>query len=246
MAKHVPRIYCEKALTPGARLRLPDEASHHLMHVLRLKTGAELTLFDGRGGEYAATLESAGKQGVDATVGAHRPVNRESGLRMTLAQGISRGERMDYSIQKAVELGVDAIVPLQTERSVGLAGERQDKKLRHWQSIARSAAEQSGRDRVPEVRPMQEFGAWLATVDATALRLVLDPAGDDGLRALSLQGNSVILLAGPEGGLTDDEICAATHTGFIGLRMGPRVLRTETAGMAAIAAIQTLWGDLGG
>ena len=176
----------------------------------------------------------------------HHPVDRESRLDVTLAQCVSKGDRMDYTIQKAVELGVSRIAPLLSERSVvKLDAERWDKKLEHWQGVIASACEQSGRVRLPTLLPVQKLGAWLAepTTESTMLKLTLAPTASAALRDLPSPA-AACLLIGPEGGLSDGEIAHSAQAGFVGLRLGPRVLRTETAGVAALAAMQALWGDL--
>lgn len=259
MSKHVPRIFCTDPLTTGGRQRLSGDIAHHLLHVLRLKPGAALRLFDGSGGEYTAELVAAHKDHAEAAIGAHQILQRESPLRLTLGQAISRGERMDYTIQKAVELGVSVIQPLQTERSLaGLESQRRQKKLHHWQEIARGAAEQSGRDRVPPVAVPVPLERWLDSLafrrgtvaDATVfprearINLLLDPQANRGLRDLDRSAD-LCLLSGPEGGLSTAELERAKQAGFVGIRLGPRVLRTETAAIACLAALQTLWGDLG-
>ncbi|MDP3294460.1 MAG: 16S rRNA (uracil(1498)-N(3))-methyltransferase [Nevskia sp.] len=238
------RIHIPVPLTVGTSLDLPDDAARHVAQVLRMKVGEPLTLFNGDGGEYAATITATGRRDVSVSVDRFDPVDRESRLAITLAQCVSKGERMDYTVQKAVELGVTRILPLLSERSVvKLDAERWDKKLEHWRGIATSACEQSGRTRLPEVAAVQKLDAWLASSDQ-ALRLVLAPTESVSLRSLAGATN-IALLIGPEGGLSDHEIAAARRAGCIGIGLGPRVLRTETAGVAALAALQLLWGDLG-
>lgn len=238
------RIHIPVPLTVGTSLDLPDEAARHVAQVLRMKVGEPLTLFNGNGGEYAATITAAGRREVTVNVDSFEPIDRESRLDITLAQCVSKGERMDYTVQKAVELGVTRILPLLSERSVvKLDAERWDKKLEHWRGIAVSACEQSGRTRLPEVLPVQKLDTWLASSDQ-ALRLVLAPTESVSLRSLPAASH-IALLIGPEGGLSDKEIAAARRAGCIGIGLGPRVLRTETAGVAALAALQLLWGDLG-
>jgi 16S rRNA (uracil1498-N3)-methyltransferase len=245
MAKHVPRIYCDIPLAEGVRARLGEEVAHHLLRVLRLKPGADLILFDGRGGEYAGTLAASGKNWIEAETGARRAVQRESSLRITLGQAVSRGERMDYTLQKAVELGVQAIQPLDTERSLARTdATRQDKKLRHWREVVQAAARQSGRECLPAVQPVLPLAQWLAALPAGGLKLLLDPQAETGLASLSPAAEAW-LLSGPEGGLSAREVEAAAQSGFTGIRLGPRILRTETAAVACLAALQTLWGDLG-
>jgi 16S rRNA (uracil1498-N3)-methyltransferase len=212
--------------------------------VLRLAAGDAVIAFDGRGNEYAALIERIGKSGVTLTLGEPQSVDRESSLEVTLAQGISSGERMDYTVQKAVELGVTAIQPLASERSiVRLSAERAAKRVAHWQGIAVAACEQSGRNRVPEVLPVASVTGWLAQVPSDALRLTLSPNAESTLQELERPQGSIALLVGPEGGLSPRERDDARAAGFSGLKLGPRVLRTETAALAALAAMQALWGD---
>lgn len=238
------RIHVPLPLAAGTSLDLPDEAARHVAQVLRMRVGEPLVLFNGEGGEYQATITATGRRDVAVSIDSFDPVDRESRLDITLVQCVSKGERMDYTVQKAVELGVSHILPLLSERSVvKLDAERWDKKLEHWRGIAASACEQSGRTRLPEVAPVQKLDAWLATRDA-ALRLVLAPTESVSLKALP-PAASIALLIGPEGGLSDNEIAAARRAGCVGIGLGPRVLRTETAGVAALAALQLLWGDLG-
>lgn len=246
MTASVPRLYVPASWQVGDRVPLPEPAFRHLVQVLRAQCGDPVILFDGRGGEYAARLDHVGRRA--ASVLIERAVAgdaRESALQLTLAQAVSKGERMDYSLQKAVELGVSAIQPLLTERSVvKLDAERWDRKLGHWQGVVDGACEQSGRTRVPRVEPVLRLAAWLDQPRRAQLCLTLAPTATSGLRDLPPAG-SVCLLAGPEGGLSDAEIALAQSRGFIAIRLGPRILRTETAGVAALAAIQALWGDLG-
>lgn len=243
----IPRIHLSQTLAPGARLALDETASGHLLRVLRLKPGAALILFNGDGGEYEATLAAVENRAAVVNVGQSVATGRESPLAITLAQGISRGERMDYTLQKSVELGVARIVPLETEFSqVRLAGERLERRRQHWQGVIASAVEQCGRTRLPELASVSPLAGWLASDTDIGLRLVLDPAGDVTLSQLvAPTEGAVTLLVGPEGGLSDHEIARARHAGYRGLRLGPRILRTETAGIAALAALQAAWGDLG-
>lgn len=239
-----PRFYVEAALAPGACIALPEAVARHALGALRLKPGAAVVLFNGDGGEYVGVLEAKGKT-VWVDCGERQTPQRESPLEIWLAQGISAGERMDYTIQKAVELGVAGIVPLAMRRSVvKLDGERAEKRRRHWQGIAVSACEQSGRNRVPEVRPLAGFTSWLAEVKSEdATRFLLDPEGGSRLAELARPGGRVWLLAGPEGGFDPEEAELARLAGFRPLRLGPRILRTETAALAAMAAMQAVWGD---
>lgn len=240
-----PRIYiADVELHAAATLRLPDPAFRHLVQVLRLRVGERFIAFDGCGGEFAAQLSDVGKREATATLGERISIERESSLDLTLAQCVSKGDRMDYTVQKAVELGVTRIVPLVSSRSVvKLDAERWDKKLDHWRGVVVSACEQSGRTRVPTLVDVQPLASWLPTAAATSTCLTLDPLATQALRALSAPTGPVTLLVGPEGGLSEVELRRAADAGFIGLRMGPRILRTETAGVAALAALQALWGD---
>lgn len=240
----IPRIYHPGALASGERICLDDSAANHVVRVLRLRPGATLRLFNGEGGEYVATLSDIGKRHVEVTIGPHHAIEVESPLAITLAQGVAKGERMDYVVQKAVELGVARIVPVISEHcAVNLSSDRQDKRLRHWQAVAISACEQCGRNTVPQIVAPVPLDTWLARTD-DALRLVLDPRAEAGMAHLKPTGSALTLLIGPEGGLSDGEITRATAHGYCGIRLGPRILRTETATVAAITLVQARWGDL--
>lgn len=243
----IPRLYVPLLLQVGTEVVLPAATSHHVCRVLRLPVGAELVLFDGNGGEFAGRLATVTRQQATVRVTAHRPGDVEASLVVRLVQGVSRGERMDYTLQKAVELGVAVIQPVISERSVvALTGERLQRRWAHWQGIVIGACEQCGRNRLPVLREPLPLADWLATDAVPAeLKLVLDPAAPTALRHLPHPPDRVTLLIGPEGGLSEGEIASATAAGFIGVRLGPRILRTETAGVAALAALQVLWGDLG-
>jgi 16S rRNA (uracil1498-N3)-methyltransferase len=243
-AKPLPRLYLPGDIPAHGVCVVSAEQSHHLAHVLRLAAGDAVIAFDGRGREYPAAIERIGKNGVTLTVGDPRTVDRESPLAVILAQGISSGDRMDYTVQKAVELGVHAIQPLAAERSVvRLDRDRAAKRVAHWQAVVVSACEQCGRNRVPQVLPVVALGTWLGAVPTDALRFTLTPGASTRLAELERPRGAVILLAGPEGGLSPREHESAVMTGFTPVRLGPRVLRTETAAVAALAAMQTLWGD---
>ena len=240
------RVHIPQPLAPGALITLPETAAAHLTRVLRLGVGDACVAFNGDGHDYAAVLESIGKREVRLRVGEATPVERESPLRITLLQGVAKGEKMDLILQKATELGVQAIVPVWSQRSdVKLDGERAAKRLEHWRGVVAAGCEQSGRAVVPTVAAAVTLQAALASLEAHAARLMLDPVGEDSSRSLTLSSNdSVCIAVGPEGGwspLDRDQLQAA---GFTGLRLGPRVLRTETAGLAAIAALQARFGDL--
>lgn len=241
-----PRFYCREALAPGAHVELPEPVARHAVRVLRLPPGAGIVLFDGRGGEYPARIERIERERVVAAVGAWNGVERESPLAVTLVQALQAGEKMDFTIQKAVELGVAEIVPIESRRSVTrLAGERAAKRVAHWQGVAAAACEQCGRNRVPMVAPVESLERWLARPADGALRLMLAPGAEVALAELPPAGR-VQLLIGAEGGLDAQEVIAAQQVGFRAVALGPRILRTETAGLAALAAMQALWGDFKG
>ena len=241
------RVYVPDPLVAGASVWVADSAANHITRVLRLARGAALTVFDGRGGEYDATIAELRKDRVRLGVGDWRGIERESPLCMTLAQGVARGERMDLVVQKATELGVSAIVPVLTERTVvRLTAAAAEQRLRHWRAVAIAACEQCGRNALPEISAPVDFADLLAAHAAAsaATRLVLSPAGGLRVRDLRPAGTGVTLLIGPEGGLAEAEHEAALAAGFLALNLGPRILRTETAALAALAAIQQQHGDL--
>jgi 16S rRNA (uracil1498-N3)-methyltransferase len=238
------RLYCDLALSPGAEIVLPEAAARHAVTVLRLQTGATLTLFNGAGGEYRASLIGVSKREARVRLTEFHAAERESPLQTTLALGISSGERMEYSLQKATELGVSAIQPLATERSlVKLAGERADRRLQHWQQVVIAACEQCGRNRVPRVAPVQTLFAYLAGVERKRRLLLLSPDAATPLKQVPRSAD-IVLLVGAEGGLAPSEYQAAAASGFEPVTLGPRILRTETAPLAALAVLQALWGDL--
>ena len=242
----IPRLCVFEPLAAGAEIVLPEQAGEHVARVLRLERGHPLVLFNGDGREYRAEISQLAKRAVSARVlDAGTPQNRESPLALTLAQGVARGEKMDLILQKATELGVARIVPLITGRTeVKLDAERTGRRLAHWQAVIAGACEQSGRSVLPVLEAPVRLANWAAGLDARAgLRLALDPLGDLSPRTLpTLQ--AVTLVVGPEGGLSDQDMAMLDQADFHGLRLGPRILRTETAGLAAIAALQTLHGDL--
>jgi 16S rRNA (uracil1498-N3)-methyltransferase len=240
----IPRIFHPAPLTANSRVALEDNAARHVGRVLRLNTGDELILFDGNGGEYQACIIELNKRELWVQCRDRREVSCESPLQLTLAQGISKGERMDYTIQKAVELGISRIVPIDTERSVvNLRGERLNKRMEHWRGVIISACEQCGRNTLPQLLPLVTLQEWLQQ-PLEGNGLVLDHRASAGISSLALQGAPCTLLIGPEGGLTEKEQSRALAAGYCGLRLGPRVLRTETAALTALAAIQSRWGDL--
>ena len=241
----IPRIFTDSPLAVGSQCQLDDNAANHVGRVLRMQAGQALLLFNGDGQDYRATLTEAGKKHVQVAVTEAAENETESSLRVVLAQTLSKGDRMDYAVQKAVEMGVSEIVPLTTERcDVKLKGDREDKRLRHWQQVAISAAEQCGRARVPDIQPVMTVQQWLEHARACDLRLVLHHRTERSLNTLE-KPSSIALMIGPEGGLTAEEIALAEDNGFLPVALGPRVLRTETAPVAAIALCQWLWGDIG-
>jgi 16S rRNA (uracil1498-N3)-methyltransferase len=235
----VPRLYVEAELHPRARLDLPENAAHHAVRVLRLRDGDAVVLFDGRGGEYEARLAMPGRGRVLAETGARSDPARESPLEILLLQAVSSSDKMDFTIQKAVELGVAAIQPAFSEKSVvRLSGEREAKKLLHWRRIAIAACEQCGRNRIPEVREpvlLERFTAPAGT------NILLSPAGSGTLAGFTK--GPLTVAAGPEAGFSDAEEHRLLRAGFTAVRLGPRVLRTETAALAALAALNALAGD---
>ena len=240
------RLYFPGEIADHGECHVAAAQAHHVIHVLRLQAGAPLTLFDGLGFEYSALIKRIDKSGLTLTVSERREVSRESPLNVVLAQGISSGERMDYTVQKCVELGITTIQPLITQRSVvRLSSERAGKRVAHWQAIAASACEQCGRNLLPAVLPVQPLMKWLGA-PANSARYLLSPHAATRLRELKrpqTTGGAVTLLVGPEGGWNPDETAAALLAGFTALTVGPRVLRTETAAVAALAAMQAVWGD---
>ena len=240
----ITRLHLDTDLRVGAELELNDRGAHHVARVLRMKPGAALQLFDGHGQEVLSRLLDVGRRRVVVRIESLIQHDVESPLRLFLGQGISRGERMDFTLQKSVELGVSAIVPLWTEHSqVQLDAARLAKRMDHWHGVVVSACEQSGRNILPTLLPPMSLQDWVGERAPGDLGLLMDPEQDQGLGALNTPAGAVRLLVGPEGGLSARECACARQAGFTGIRMGPRVLRTETAGLAALAALQTLWGD---
>lgn len=240
----VTRIHVPDALKADGEIVLPAQAGQHLVRVLRLDVGAPFVIFDGNGGEYAAEIVATGKQ-VRARVRAHDAIERESPLEIWLLQGVARGERMDLIVQKATELGVSRILPVVTERSVvKLDAQQRKRKQAHWQSIVISACEQCGRNRVPPVSAPLALGDAIESLPAAGSRCLLAADGQVTLTAIaSASGGAVALLIGPEGGLADNERKFALANQFVACRLGPRIMRTETAGLAALAALQSVAGD---
>lgn len=248
-----PRFFVggtEAILAAEADFSLPEPVVRHAQ-VLRLEPGDAITLFDGRGGSHAATLLELGKRHAVARIGAHDTAEAEPPFRVTLAQGLAGGDKMDWLIEKAVELGVAAIQPLQAHRSVvRLTGDRAHKRQAHWQALVQAACEQCGRNRLPAVAPVANFETWLAQSgsNGTGARLLVSPRAEQSLpvyvaeRRDALLADGVTLLIGPEGGLSPDEEQAARRAGFTGVSLGPRILRTETAGLACLATLNALLG----
>ena len=244
----VPRLHAPVPLRPRETVDLDATAARHVRNVLRLREGAAVVLFDGAGSAHDATLTRLTRDRVTVEVGASRVEDMESPLRVTVALGVSRGERMDFALQKAVELGVHAVCPLTTERTVvRLDAQRAARREAHWRGILVGACEQSGRNRIPDLAPVTRLDTWLRDGPAHGHRLVLDPRTGNTLRSIgAAPDDGVTLLIGPEGGLAEAERDLAREHGFVPVGLGPRVLRTETAVIAALTAVMTLWGDLGG
>jgi 16S rRNA (uracil1498-N3)-methyltransferase len=241
------RVHVPTALQAGQRICVTGAAANHIARVLRLRAGEPLTLFNGNGAEYSATIVELQRDAIAVEVKQEHAVDRESPLPLTLAQGISRGERMDWILQKATELGGSRIVPVFTERSVVRLDARQaERKLQHWRAIAVAACEQCGRNTVPEIAPPTDILELLGSrVAPQGTRLLLSPGSNVSLDEISANTGGITVLIGPEGGLTDSEQEAALRSGFTAVRMGPRVLRTETAAVAALSILQHQFGDLG-
>lgn len=244
----MPRFFVGTPLHPDDIMQLPDDVVRHIL-VLRLQPGDSVVLFNGEGGEYSAELVEVERRAVQVRIREFRPIEVETPYQLTLAQGIAGGDKMDWLIEKAVELGASCFVPLTTTRSVvRLAGERAQRRHAHWQGIVRAACEQCGRNRLPEVMPVREIATWLGALPREAgegeLRFLLSPRASihfSALPATPPQGR-VTMLVGPEGGFSAAEEAAATDYGFTAVGLGPRVLRTETAGIAVLAALAARWG----
>src|SRR5262245_21652252 len=237
-----PRFYCDAALTPGAIVNLPDRAVRHVL-ALRLRVGDGVTLFNGDGHESWATLDKIGKRGAVAAVRERRAVNRESPLEAHLAQGICAGDKMDLVLQKATELGVASIQPVVATRSiVRLSSERRERRETHWQNVVIAACEQCGRNCIPPVKPSLGLADFLAQHPRRGASILLSPNGELSVRELALEARITVFI-GPEGGLAPEEQALALAAGFRSVRFGPRILRTEAAPLAALAALQALYGD---
>lgn len=240
------RCHVDAPLQVGAEIVLPEDTANHLLRVMRLREGDACVLFNGDGHDYSAEVTVAGKREARVRIGAGQQVDNESPLRITLLQGIARGEKMDLILQKATELGVAAVIPVNAERTeVKLDAARAAKRLAHWHSVIASACGQSGRARVPSLVPPQNLQAAAQGLPADTLKLTLDPQGEHRLASLeTAPAGGVVIAIGPEGGWSPRDRQALQDAGFQGLQLGPRILRTETAGLAAIAALQARLGDL--
>lgn len=241
----IPRVYHPDPITAGMELMLSNGAASHIGRVLRMTPGQTLQLFDGSNQVFDAEIIRVDKKNIRLSVRNNRTEDRESALVIQLGQVMSRGEKMEFTIQKSTELGVSVITPLFSERcGVKLNADRLDKKMQQWRKIAISACEQCGRNRVPEIRPAMALEAWCAQ-RGEGLKLSLHPRASQGMNTLPLPVERVHLLIGPEGGLSADEIAVTSDYRFTAIRLGPRVLRTETAALTAISALQARFGDLG-
>ena len=248
----VSRLHVDATLAIGDRIPLPETAAGHLVRVLRADIGDACVLFNGNGNDYDARITAIGKRNVEVEILAARALDNESPLRITLLQALARGEKMDWILQKATELGVAAVIPVESERSeVKLDGERAGKRVVHWQSVIVAACEQSGRAVVPAIAPPQPLADALRALPPSALRLLLDPKAGHALAGHALDvvdehaRRGLVLAIGPEGGWSPRDHELLRSAGFEGMRLGPRILRTETAGIAAIAVLQSRLGDVG-
>lgn len=246
IATRTPRFFIDAPLRAGGSCVLSEDAAHHAIHVMRLRAGDSVTLFNGRGGEYAGRIASIERLRIAADILEHDPVERESALRVTLVQAVSTGDRMDFTVRKAVELGVAEIQPVLGARSVAKPrGERADTRRAHWQKVAVSACEQCGRNRIPVIQPLVvAAAAYRPEGSDTSQKILLSPHAE--LRfsaACDKARESFILASGPEAGFNAEEEAAFVYSGFVPASLGPRVLRTETAALAALAALNALQGD---
>lgn len=244
----MPRFFVDKPLQPDDVMPLPDDVVRHVL-VLRLQPGDSIVVFNGKGGEYSAELVEVERRSAKVKIREFRNIEVEAPYRLTLAQGIAGGDKMDWLIEKAVELGASSFVPLTTTRSVvRLTGERAQRRHSHWQGIVRASCEQCGRNRLPEVMPVREIATWLGTMPRTPdegdLRILLSPRASISFSALPAEPpkGRVTVLVGPEGGFSATEEAAATDYGFTAVGLGPRVMRTETAGIAVLSALAAGWG----
>lgn len=239
----ISRLYIDAPLAEQQSITLGGERLNYIANVLRLKAGTEISIFNGQGGEYLAVITDISKRSASLDIKVFSENNIESPLFITLAQGISRGERMDFTLQKATELGVNRIIPIFSQRcTINLKAERLEKRLQHWQAVVQSACEQSGRNNIPHVEMAQQLDTFL-DIENEQTRILLDPKSTQTLNSISPTPHSVTLLIGPEGGFDNNERKQVYAKGYQGIQLGPRILRTETAAIASISAIQMLWGD---
>lgn len=240
----ISRLYTPQVFIQGEELAVTGKTAHHVIHVLRIRSGTAVQVFDGKGCEHRAIVRTIRRSEIILEIAEAVAVQQESVLDITLLQGIARNDRMDFILQKAVELGVKTIQPLWTQRSqVHLKGSRLEKRCKHWQGVIISACEQCGRATMPQLGTAMNYSDWMAAPNISGLHFLLQPDSNTGLGALQPPDNKITVLAGPEGGLNADERMLAVSAGFLGVRLGPRILRTETAALAALAGMQTLWGD---
>lgn len=239
----MPRFFVDLPLTAGMQLELPETAARHVQ-VLRMQPGEALVLFNGQGGEFAATVLKMGKRSVEVEIGAHDAVERESPLQLTIVQALSAAERMDYTVQKSAELGVTAIQPIISEYCQSrYSGERAEKRIAHWQAVAISACEQCGRTRIPQILPILKYEDFLSSAPAADLKVLLSPDGAIHHSNLPAQVRSVCVLIGAEGGFSLREESDAVAAGFIPLILGPRIFRTETVAPVIAGLLQARYGD---
>jgi len=240
----VPHIYQASDIVLSTPVHLNDDAAGHIGRVLRMKVGEQISLFNGQGGEYLCELIEVGKKSVVAMPLEFNDINVESPLSIHLGQGISRGDKMDFTIQKSVELGITEITPIFSKRcGVKLSAERLAKKHQQWQKIAISAAEQSGRNRITTIHPPIDISEWLKQ-SSDEIKLTLHPRAEHSIKTITVPKSGVRFLVGPEGGFTDEEIAQTKQQDFTDIRIGPRVLRTETAALTVLSALQLQFGDL--
>jgi len=241
---HIPRLYTPQVFIRGEELAITGQTAHHVAHVLRIRSGAIIQVFDGTGCEHRAIVKKIKRSEIILEIAEAIAVRPESSLDIALLQGIARNDRMDYILQKAVELGVNTILPLWTQRSqMHLKGSRLEKRFNHWQGVVISACEQCGRAALPQLAAAMDYSEWMGTPENSGLRLLLQPDSETGLGTLKKPDEKIHVLIGPEGGLNADEVLLAKAAGFTGVCLGQRILRTETAALAALAGLQTLWGD---
>ena len=239
-----PRLYLPQTLASGATIRIGGQGAHHVKHVLRLRPGSGICVFDGQGNEYHAVLLEIDRAEITASIGERVAGISGATLQITLAQGIARSDRMDLILQKAVELGVTGIQPLWMQRcQTHLKAARLEKRIQHWLGVIISACEQCGRSTLPQLEAPVSYPHWINSLPEGGCRLMLEPGGSTSLRTLPRPRENIRVLIGPEGGLNPEEQLLAGSAGFLGIRLGPRILRTETAALSALAAMQTLWGD---